>query len=97
MFDTTLQITGVEIAAEDNASVLQILVGVGFGLPVGPNQVIPITAGRYRLPFDRDQALQLSKALAEAADKLKRPSNLIVADAATAERTANLDRDVRGG
>ncbi len=97
MFDTTLQITGVEIAAEDGAAMLQILVGVGFGLPVGPGQVIPITAGRYRLPFDRDQSIQLSKALAEAADKLKRPSNLIVADTATAERAVSIDQQVRGG
>lgn len=99
MFDATLSVADMKIGVEEGANHLEIMVTLGIGIPT-PQGIMPLPAGVLRIPLDRNQSEQLSKALAEASTQLAEPakqSDIIIAgNMAQADRAAKINQSVRG-
>jgi hypothetical protein len=90
MFDVTVQPIGIE-AINQNETTLQLVCVIG--IIIGPNQAIP--GGTIRIPLSKDNADQVIKLLQEEADKLTKPSDLVIAGAGDVDKIAGLDKKIK--
>jgi hypothetical protein len=78
MEDTTLQILKQEVAVDKEDNSLQLILLVGIILPTA-NGPAGIPTHVYRVPLDRQGALELAKDLSEGGNQLKPESDIAVA------------------
>ena len=99
-FETTLQVIGMEVQATPDESRVDLVIMPGIMIPVGPEQVIPVPAGLYRVPMGKAAALKHGQELLDAAEAMPDPkpdSGLVVANNLTAvEKAAQQARKLRG-
>jgi hypothetical protein len=69
MFDATLQILQIVIETTQDG-VIQLVLFVGFALPVGNGQAMPVPAGIVRVPLNKAAALKHGQELVDAANDL---------------------------
>lgn len=104
MEDISIQPMGMNIVAPDEpgeGSYLQLVMVRGIPLPFadpGTGEPIMVPTGQYRVPLDRDFAIQLGNKLIEEAEKLPetKKSNIQVATSlAGIDKAADFDRKIR--
>lgn len=82
MFDTTLQVVGINLVTPDPedgpSDELQMVAVVALMFPT-PQGVMPVPAGNVRIPIDREFGLQLAHRLKEECEKLKPVSDIVTA------------------
>jgi hypothetical protein len=96
MFDTTIQVARMEVLLENDN--LQLVAVLGLVVPIqqgGQIQQALIPAGVIRIPLGREAALETAKVLQENAEKLPKPSDLVVAQPGDVDRIAKVDKAIK--
>lgn len=99
MFDATLQVLKITVETVEDGS-LQIILFIGFALPVGPGQAMAVPAGVLRIPLNKDAAIEHGNEVLAKANDLPDPpqdSGLVVAqNLQGVDQAAKMDQQMRG-
>lgn len=99
MFDATLGVLKIEVLEGD--TFVTLVQHIGIGLPVGPDQQMPVHTGTVRVPLSKEAALLHGQQLIDAASRLpetKPASPLVVASSLDGvDKAADIDKKFRGG